>query len=599
MRAWPWLAACVAFGLAGGQAFADNRPPDLRVRGAGAGMGLRMRQAAPEGPGAAQGPAAAAQAAPAEDPAGAGGAAAPGAPEVPGAPERAGGSSDDSRDGSRRDRRRAGQAMPPGSRLDDQVVFRFNLGFGLDGATTSSRRSLDGSTCLLNPRCRSDYARNRVYGFGDVVLGRRGLLAQSLAGYFAAQFRFDQHDFAFAAVPTVYDGEGVQEVQVRSAYGEMDRMFETSWLRPLYVRIGRQYRHGAAVAHFDGLTLSYDTRVGSIGLFLGAGVDLYGVDAEPALEGDGFLSGVTARLDLAALGRGPIVLTANTLDYDGREHADLAAAVRIRRDIDARVRLRRLDEDLAQADVQVRARLSAVTIAVLDLAHSTASDWRYDPLLVAPAREYALALDSRRYLNLEPPGPQTYLSLRAGTVLLDNVDLLVRGVAAVEHEDEGARDPAAPARFASNYFEGGAAMEVRLQRTLSLMLSGMARWRPARVSSSPAIPGNSTPDELPEDPGYARDDSYYEGGAVARYTEGARAFSAEAEVYLRHYERFLLYEVPGLPDRDDRVGGRLSVEGWAGERLRLRLEYDATSVLASVPELGGFKSLRLMLEGRF
>lgn len=486
--------------------------------------------------------------------------------------------------------------MPSGPRLHEQVVFRFNLGFGLDGAQASTQPSLDGSTCLQTGTCNGKYTQNRVYGFGDVVLGSRGLLAQSLAGYFAAQFRFDQSAIAFSAVPTVYDGEGVQEVQIRSAYGEMDRMFESRWLRPLYVRIGRQYRYGAAVAHFDGLTASYDTRVGSLGVFFGTGVNLYRIAKSPKLEDRG-LAGVTVRLDLAALGRGPIVLTANTLSYDGHDHSDLGASVRVRRNIDARVRLRRLDDDLAQADLQVRARLSAVTIAVLDLDHSTASDWRYDPLLVAPARELT---DARRYLDLEPPGPRTYLSLRAGTVLLDNVDLLVRGAAALEHDD-GEESPGteAPARFASSYVEGGAALEVRLQRTLSLALSGMARWRPARVSASPATPDDATPDPLPADLGYARDGSYYEGGALARYTEGARIFSAEAELYLRHYERLLLYTMPGLFDEDDRVGGRLSVEGWAGERLRLRIEYEATAVLASIPELRGLKSLRLMLEGRF
>ncbi|HWN67978.1 MAG TPA: hypothetical protein VNM90_10075, partial [Haliangium sp.] len=444
-----------------------------------------------------------------------------------------------------------------------------------------------------------DYTQNRVYGFGDVVLGGRGLLAQSLAGYFAAQFRFDQRAIAFSAVPAVYDGKDVQDLQIRSAYGEMDRMFESRWLRPLYVRIGRQYRHGTAVAHFDGLTLSYDTRVGSIGVFAGTGVDLYGIADGPELKNLGGLAGVTLRLDLAALGRGPIVLTANMLSYDGHDHSDVAASVRVRRNIEARARLRRLDDDLAQADLQVRARLSAVTMAVLDLDHSTARDWRYDSLLAAPAR--ALATDPRRYLNLEPPGPRTYLSLRAGTVLLDNVDLLVRGAAAVEHEQpEESRGGDAPARvFASSYFEAGAALEVRLQRTLSLALSGMGRVYPDELPRAPSDPTDEAPDALPADLGRARDAAFFEGGAVARYTEGARVFSAEAELYFRLYERLLLYSLDGLSGEDDRAGGRLSAEGWLGERLRLRIEYDATAALVTIPELRGLKSLRLMLEGRF
>jgi hypothetical protein len=592
MRTWLWLVAYAALGLVAGQASADSRPWDLRVRSVAAAVGLRMRQVAAPGPAAAPKPAEAAPAGPVDDPEDARAPAAPGAPAVP---ARAGAASG----GARRDRRGQGQATPSGGRPDEQVVFRFHLGFGLDGAQPSGEPSLGGSACLGETSCRAGgYRNNRIYGFGDVVLGSRGLLAQNLTGYFAAGFRFDQSAIAFAAVPAVYDGDGVQDLQIRSAYAEMDRMFESRWLRPLYVRAGRQYRHGAAVAHFDGLTASYDTRVGSLGLFFGRGVRLYGPEEGLEPDGLGSLHGWTLRLDLAALGRGPIVLTANTLSYDAHEHADLAASVRVRHDIDARARVRRLDDALAQADLQVRARLSTVTIAVFDVEHSTASDWRYDPLLVDRAAEPA---DARRYLGLEPPGPRTRLSLRAGTVLLDNVDLLVRGAAAVEHEDaEESPDTDADARtFASSYFEIGAALEVRLQRTLSLALSSMARLYQDEVPQAPADPTEDAPDPFPADLGRARDASFVEGGAVARYTEGARIFSAEAEVYVRAYERVLLYAMDGLPRADERAGGRLSVEGWAGERLRLRLEYDATATLASIPELRGFKSLRLMLEGRF
>lgn len=482
--------------------------------------------------------------------------------------------------------------VPDGPKLDDKVVFRFNLGFGLDGAQPSSQPSLNGSTCLQEAACRAAYTQNRIYGFGDVVLGSRGLLAQNLAGYFAAQFRFDQGVMdGSSAVPSVYDGD-TQDVQMRSAYGEVDGLFGTR----LYLRAGRQYRYGAGLAHFDGLTASYDARAGSIGVFGGTGVDLYGPAGGVPAEDGGTLAGLTLRLDLAALGWGPVVLTSNTLGYDRHAHGDVAAAVRIRRHTNARVRLRHLDGALAQADLQVRARLSAVTMAVLDLDHDTARDWRYDGLLVAPARAFEDGSDPRKYLNLEPPGPRTYLSLRAGTVLLDNVDLLVRGAVAVEHEDGAAPDERV---FASSYVEGGAALEVRLQRTLSLALSGMARRHRADLPEAPGDPTDGAPDPLSDNLGRARVASFFESGAVARYTEGARIFSAEAELYARFYERMLLYSMGPLSGEDDRIGGRVSAEGWAGERLRLRVEYEATALLDSIPELRGFKSLRLMLEGRF
>jgi hypothetical protein len=461
---------------------------------------------------------------------------------------------------------------------------------------------LNGTSCGNDPDCLQQYTRNRIYGFGDAVLGSRGVLMSSLNGYFAAQFRFDQDlRGGFSAVPSVYDGAGVDDMQVRSAYGELEGAFKSRWLKPLYVRAGRQYRHGTAVAHFDGLTVSYDTRVGSLGLFGGTPVNLY--SSGEGWEGDQLdtIGGMNARLNLAALGLGPIVLTGNRLSYGGNTHTDVAAAVRWRRDLDTHVRLRRLNGALAQADVQVRTRLSAVTVAMLDFAHSTQRDWRYDVFLTEPRN----STDVRHYLGLEPPGPRTYMSLRAGTVLVDNVDLLVRGAAVVEHDDpeESASDEE-DTSFASSYVEGGAALELRLQRTLSLGLSAVVRGyrmqEPPDGENPLEMPG---PQALPRHRGYAHARSFVEAGAVVRYTQGARLFSADAEFYGRAYERELLYETPDettkVPTTEERVGGRVSVESWAGERLRLRLEYDVTAELPVIPELRGLKSLRVLMEGRF
>lgn len=487
----------------------------------------------------------------------------------------------------RRLRDRQPVAEPP---LSDKVTFRFNVGFGLDGGQHTGEAGLAGNTCDM--ACLQRFEQLRLHGFGDAVIGSRGLGARSLSTYFAAQFRFDQDlRGRLPAVPSVYDGEGVDEVQVRSLYGDIDGLFESRWLRPLYVRIGRQYRYGPAVAHFDGISAGYHTRAVSIGSFFGTGVQLYQRRGGRRLRDRG-MAGLSLRVDLSAMERAPLVVTANYLRFAGQEHSDLALAVRWSRDVTARLGVRSRNDATARAYAHLRARLSRVTIAVFELVHRTEDDWLYDLFPGDPDPGAA-----RAYLSLEPPGPRTHLSARAGTVLLDNVDLLVRGTAALEH-GEPDQDPSTPdATFASSYLEGGAALELRLQRTLSLGLSGLIRGYAQREA---ADPGEDASVLLRlEDRGHARERGFVEGGSTLRFSLGARQFSAQAEVYARFYSRAPLLDVPGLPDEDDRIGGRMSVESWAGERLRLRAEYDVTTTLDVVPELTGFKSLRVLMEGRY
>lgn len=492
-----------------------------------------------------------------------------------------------------RRQRRLHDQQPLEPSVSDQVTFRFNIGFGLDGGQLiEGQPNLAENTC--DDACRQRYEELRIYGFGDAAIGTRGVLAQDLSTYFAARFRFEQDPREFSAVPAVHDGEGVDDVQVRSVYGDIHDVFESRWLRPLYLRIGRQYRYGPTVAHFDGVSVGYDTRAVSIGGFVGAGAQLYQGTGGLDLSERGMV-GLNLRLDLAAMERAPLVITANYLSFAGHEHSDLAMAVQWSRDVAARLGVRSRDDAVARVHARLRARLSSVSIAVFELVHRTRDDWLYD-LFPGDGGDPG---EARAYLNLEPPGPRTHLSARAGTVLMDNVDLLLRGTAAVEHGEPGPdADPSTPdPTFASSYIEGSAALELRLQRTLSLGLSGLVRAYSLRAAVE-MDEDASLLDRL-EDRGHARERGFVEGGTTVRYSLGARRFSAEAEVYARFYGREPLLEMNELPGEDDRVGGRISVESWAAERLRLRAEYDVTTSLDVVPELIGFKSLRVLMEGRY
>ena len=122
-----------------------------------------------------------------------------------------------------------------------------------------------------------EYSSPRTYGFGDAIIGSRGLLRSSLTTYFAAQFRFDSSTpRTQLPVPSVYDAD-VDRVHIRSAYAEVDQLFDVPALRPVYARAGRQFRYGPAIAHFDGLTAGYDGRGVHLGAYAGRRVSQWDV----------------------------------------------------------------------------------------------------------------------------------------------------------------------------------------------------------------------------------------------------------------------------------------------------------------------------------
>jgi hypothetical protein len=103
---------------------------------------------------------------------------------------------------------------------------------------------------------------------------------------------------------------------------------------------------------------------------------------------------------------------------------------------------------------------------------------------------------------------------------------------------------------------------------------------------------------------------------LARFSGGARKFSAAVEVFVRRTRWAEKYRDDGTPDPqaggagdieedvtlgqfDLRGGGRVSFDAWVNSRLRLKAEYDLSSALDSAPEVRGLKSLRVLAEGQF
>jgi hypothetical protein len=219
------------------------------------------------------------------------------------------------------------------------------------------------------------------------------------------------------------------------------------------------------------------------------------------------------------------------------------------------------------------------------------NDWSYGFLLL----DRPQTGDPRPYLDLGPVLPRTHLTLRYGTVVLRNLDVLLRGAAALDRRSED--DPASS--FSSSYVEGGGALEVRMRRSLRVGTAFTARQYAMEDAPDPELrPGQADP--LLSDTGAVGVRSFFEGGLSLHYSAGARLFSANAEFYGRLYRPRSPYVPDGLEQNDFRSGGRFSVEGWTFQRIRLRGEYDVSfNRLLLAPEISGFKTLRIMMEGTF
>lgn len=483
-----------------------------------------------------------------------------------------------------------GNLAPPDP-ISDHITFRANIGFGLDGGQPSNQPLASGATLDESQY----YERLRIYGFGDAVIGTRGLVAPSLSSYFAAHFRFDQQtDLQSFAAPSVYDADNVDNLLIRSAYVDVDGFLDGPFVEPIYLRGGRQFHYGPAIVHFDGLIAGYRTDAISLATYIGERVSLFGFDHDRLVDNGGVVAGADAKVDFLTLSEIPLVLTAGLLTFDGRQHYSLGAAAKWHEDTHILGRIRATQSGLTRESLSLRTRLSEVATISAEIEHLTGEGWAYDLLLFEADHG---PTDPRRYLNLGPVRPRLTASIRAGTVLFDNIDVLVRAGAAIDTADEDLPKSS----FDQSYVEAGAALEVRVRRALRIGASVLGR-RTSRDDLPPPPDMTGVADPLLLGTGVFGERSFYEGGVVLGFSSGPRQLTARVEIYGRAYDHDPVW--PGIEPQglsgDARFGGRFTIEAWAGERLRLFGQYDVAFLPAQrAPELRGAKSLRVLAEARF
>jgi hypothetical protein len=481
----------------------------------------------------------------------------------------------------------------------DQVSFSLTVGYQVDGARPSGKASLDAPV-----QAGRDYSALRSYGFGELFLSTRGVALDSLSSYFALRFDAAQPDTyrapgdpsATRIAPPIATWFERNTFEVRTGWAEIkDFLPRRFGLRKVRFRAGNQYVYGPWVLHLDGGLLSYDGDIVTATAYAGGRHSDYTTDLTAERYA---VVGASLKIDLRKLAGIPVALTADTLSLSSNvagqadsAHRQLEIDWQPRKDVTVLAQLRTLDDQIANERLQLRARYHEVTNLVVDVMRRFDTDWRWDPTLITATADDPMA--ARRYLDLGPVLPQLIASLRAGTLIAENVDLLARTTIAADLTKRGETRSS----FSAAYVELGGALEVRLRRQLAVGASGLTR-QSNREAAAPILDERLVAQPLPASAATG-EDRFTELGTRVRMSLGARRFSTMLEIYGRRTSYARLYVDPTNPiDTSDlRGGGRFTVDAWIGKRVRLFAAYDLSSAIESSPEITSYKSLRLTMTG--
>ena len=500
--------------------------------------------------------------------------------------------------------------------LREPISVRVNLGYVVDGT------ALTGQPNYANHVPQDhEQALVRAYALGEGYFSSRGVLFPSLSTYFATRFqitrptvKFDPETMTEATVPPpIASWFERNAFEPREFWAEVQDFLPDKRFAPLRLRAGDIYIYGPWVMHMYGGTAAWEGKLVRGTLYAGSRVPDYTLTDPNNEKNRAGIFGGSVRADLTELKNPiPFALSTELMRFTGigtaatpTTHALVQADWRPRKDIALIGRVRAIESELANESLQLRARYGEVTNFVFDFVHRRANDWKWDPSVGADD-----PLAAKRWLDLGPSVPRLYFSGRAGTLIRENVDLLVRGAYAHPfHEVESST-------WTPSYYELGGALEVRLRRTVGVGLNAKRRQTQREGTEATQIP--DIPNE--NDPLYPQSSpalgelAFTELGTTLRLSLGARRFSALIEIYGRKTRYALGYCAAlngdgsidpdcmstvdtGIYNIDYRGGGRLTIDAWIGNRLRLFASYDVSSRLDIAREISGFKSVRLMMEG--
>jgi hypothetical protein len=152
---------------------------------------------------------------------------------------------------------------PTGNDFRLKVLFKLDVDYQLDDASLSGAAPL----ALRRPELQSGDAQAAAlaaradYLSSEHVLGTEGLGWSHLRLYYNGYLLQRFQDVGSSVFPTAYLLPGQKtEYDVRSGYAEINGFRDQGFWSHAFLRAGRQFRYGAGVATFDGLTLGWAGR---------------------------------------------------------------------------------------------------------------------------------------------------------------------------------------------------------------------------------------------------------------------------------------------------------------------------------------------------
>jgi len=499
------------------------------------------------------------------------------------------------------------------------ISVRFNFGYVVDGTALTGDPNLNQHVVQ-----GYEFAQLRAYALGEGYASSRGVLWPSLSTYFAGRFQLMRR--TVSADPNDMMGHDVQVAPpianwfdrsvfaTRSGWAEVQDFLPYKRLAPLRLRGGNLYTYGPWPLHMWGIVAAWEGKLIRGSIYNGFRASDYAQSAAVD-KNNALIAGSSLRLDLRNLTTPvPFAISGEFLtftdvaagDNAGSNHSLIQLDWRPRKDVALIGRVRTINGELANEHLQLRSRYKQVTNFVFDAIHRRTTDWRWDPSV--PQTDPLVA---KRYLDLGPVVPQLLVSGRAGTLIKENIDLLLR----VAYANDLVTTDLERSTFAASYLEVGGGIEGRLRRTVGVGLNGLSRQtkRHGTVATQiPDIPNEADP--LPfKAASSLGEEGFTELGTTVRLSLGARRFSAIVEIYGRRTRYAPVYCAAlqagvvdpncmsdldtGIPTSDLRGGGRATIDAWIGNGLRLFASYELSSRLDLQREIYGFKSLRMMVEG--
>lgn len=484
--------------------------------------------------------------------------------------------------------------LPTESRdLRERIVFKTNLGYGLDSSALSGTPGLSGVSPGSTQNTQGNaYSTRRHYVLGDAIVGSRGILLPSLSTYFLSRFRLVTSKNQFSASRSVYDAQGTPPVLVRAGYAELDGLGgNPGGLRDsIHLRAGRQYRYGASqfVSQFDGLTMRIDHPIAEVSGFVGQRVSLFLAD-NPGLVGG--LGLVVHGKELLGY---PVDLAMDYLRFDGGSDLParhvVEAKVRVQPAKETRIYLRGRFIDkggdatagISRLSARVRQNIRDKFIVVLDLTRDYATQFAFD--YAGAYSVDVVRLGQELGLGFAPPRPST----QVGGRISYQITKATEGHAFYRNKFVSQKESADT--HSRPFQEMGIAASSHLSKPLSVTAQYKLRIRDLEATEmvEEIYVANTSSSGLAQ---------MHELSAFSRYAFGRNKASASLGGYFRVSE----FETPyTLVKKDSIGGGRLALSYAMTQLLRSRIEGElAQPSQALSPDLSTLFSLRLIMEAQF